>query len=151
MADCCSCWRPSRAAADIRDDFTVAKFQCINQQVRALLLLAFRAFQPIGGLMTHDVRDFPTQIEDPDAVAIVLRAGWPSGLVASAQLGVPSAVASLGLANGTINAGEAAAIVTAAICSVAISAFGSARLGASTEESPDVGPPALPPAPRPLA
>ncbi|MEA2167277.1 MAG: hypothetical protein QOF76_577 [Solirubrobacteraceae bacterium] len=61
-------------------------------------------------------------------VALVLRAGIAGGLLASAQLGVPSAIASLGLANGTLKPGQGAAIVTAALCSVGVSAIGAARL-----------------------
>ncbi len=40
-------------------------------------------------------------------VAVVLRMGWPSGLIASAQLGVPSAVVALGLQSGTLGPGRA--------------------------------------------
>jgi len=60
--------------------------------------------------------------------ALVVRAGLAAGLVASAQLGVPAAVASLGIANGVLRPGQASAIVTAALCSVGISALGAARL-----------------------
>ncbi|MDQ8042982.1 MAG: cation:proton antiporter [Solirubrobacteraceae bacterium] len=78
-------------------------------------------------------------------VALLTRRGWPTGLVASAQLGVPSAIASLGLANGTIRPGQGAAIVTSAIASVGLASFGAARLGRSDTSvdrlDPSVGPP----------
>ena len=61
-------------------------------------------------------------------VAVVTRAGWPTGLLASAQLGVPAAITSLGLAAGTLRPGQAAAIVTAAIASVAVAAIGARQL-----------------------
>jgi Kef-type K+ transport system membrane component KefB len=50
------------------------------------------------------------------------------GLVASAQLGVPAAVASLGLAEGVLSADVATAIVAAAIVSLAVSTVGVQRL-----------------------
>lgn len=62
--------------------------------------------------------------------AMVLRLGWTSGLVASAQLGVPSAVVSLGLANRTLRPGEGAAIMAAAVGTVGLSAIGAIRLRA---------------------
>jgi Kef-type K+ transport system membrane component KefB len=51
-----------------------------------------------------------------------------SGLVASAQLGVPSAIAALGLSQHVISSTEAAAIVAAAMVSLAVCALGVARL-----------------------
>jgi Kef-type K+ transport system membrane component KefB len=61
-------------------------------------------------------------------VALVCRMGPPAGLIASAQLGVPSAIVSVGLTSGTLAPGQGAAIITAAIASVGVSAAGAARL-----------------------
>jgi Kef-type K+ transport system membrane component KefB len=49
-----------------------------------------------------------------------------AGLVATAQLGVPAAVVKLGLADGVLNAGQGAAIIVAALASLAICATGAA-------------------------
>ena len=51
------------------------------------------------------------------------------GLVASAQLGVPAAVASIGLTTGALRPGQAAAIVSAAAASLAVAALGAWRAG----------------------
>jgi Kef-type K+ transport system membrane component KefB len=61
-------------------------------------------------------------------VALVMRMPWPSGLLASAQLGLPAAVVSLGLAEHLITAGQAAAIVLAALISVGACSLGAALL-----------------------
>lgn len=78
-------------------------------------------------------------------VALLTRRGWPTGLVAGAQLGVPSAIASLGLVSGTIRPGQAAAIVTSAIATVGLASVGAARLGRGDKRAdrldPSVGPP----------
>lgn len=63
--------------------------------------------------------------------ASVLRLGWPSGLVATAQLGVPSAVVTLGLQSGALRPGQGAAIMAAAAGSVGLSALGAIRLRAA--------------------
>jgi Kef-type K+ transport system membrane component KefB len=62
------------------------------------------------------------------AVARVTRVGWPTGLLASAQLGVPAAIASVGLDSGVLDPGQAAAIVAAAALMVGGAAVGAARL-----------------------
>ena len=47
-----------------------------------LFFLAFRALQPVGRLVTHDMSDLAPKIKDADAIAIVFRAflvgrmGW---------------------------------------------------------------------------
>jgi Kef-type K+ transport system membrane component KefB len=64
-------------------------------------------------------------------VALVTRIGLSTGLLASAQLGVPAAITSLGLSDGTIEPGQGAAIVAAAIASVGVAALGARRLRAS--------------------
>lgn len=68
--------------------------------------------------------------------ARVLRLGWPSGLVATAQLGVPSAVVTLGLQSGTLGPGQGAAIMAAAAGSVGLSALGAIRLRAEQCAAP---------------
>jgi Kef-type K+ transport system membrane component KefB len=60
------------------------------------------------------------------AAAVRLPPG--AGLLASAQLGVPAALASLGLATGDLDSGQAAAVVAAALLSLAASAAGAAML-----------------------
>jgi len=60
------------------------------------------------------------------AAAVRLPPG--AALLASAQLGVPAAVASLGLASGDLDSGQAAAVVGAALLSLAAAAAGAARL-----------------------
>jgi Kef-type K+ transport system membrane component KefB len=61
-------------------------------------------------------------------VAVVLRRPVAVGLLATAGLGVPSAVVSIGLANGVLDAGQAAAIVSAVLGTIALSAAGGALL-----------------------
>lgn len=70
------------------------------------------------------------------AVALVTRAGLATGLLTSAQLGVPAAITSLGLSNGSIEPGQGAAIVTAAIGSVGVAAIGAQRLRAGAGGGP---------------
>jgi Kef-type K+ transport system membrane component KefB len=61
-------------------------------------------------------------------VAVVLRRPVAVGLLATAALGVPSAVVSIGQANGVLNPGQAAAIVGAVLATIAVSAAGGALL-----------------------
>jgi Kef-type K+ transport system membrane component KefB len=65
----------------------------------------------------------------PLAVAAIVRLPVTSGLLAAAEMGVPSAVASLGLESGALRPGQAAAIVGAAALSLAVTSFGAIRLG----------------------
>jgi len=51
-----------------------------------------------------------------------------SGLLASAQLGVPSAIVALGLSERVITSAEGAAIITAAMLSLAVCAVGAALM-----------------------
>ena len=60
--------------------------------------------------------------------AVMTRQPVASGLAATAQLGVPAAVVSLGLPRGLLSAGAAAAIMVAALASIAISTAGIALL-----------------------
>jgi Kef-type K+ transport system membrane component KefB len=61
--------------------------------------------------------------------AALLRHPLAVGLAASAQLGVPAAVASLGLSEGVLSPGTATAIVASALVSLAVCSFGVALLG----------------------
>ncbi|HEU0192667.1 MAG TPA: cation:proton antiporter [Gaiellales bacterium] len=61
-------------------------------------------------------------------VAVVMRMPWPSGLLASAQLGLPAAVVALGMAEHLIGPGTAAAIVLAALISLGACSLGAALL-----------------------
>ena len=54
-----------------------------------------------------------------------------SGLLAAAEMGVPSAVAALGLASNVLRPGQAAAIIGAAAVSLAVASIGAFRIGAS--------------------
>jgi Kef-type K+ transport system membrane component KefB len=55
----------------------------------------------------------------------------PAALIASAQLGVPAAVVTLGLQEGVLSADQCAAIITAALASLAIATLGTTLLAAS--------------------
>ena len=72
-------------------------------------------------------------------VAIVLRQPAAAGLAATATLGVPAAVVELGLANGQINPGQGAAIVTAALVSIGVGAAGVRLLPATPEAAGPTG------------
>ena len=67
-----------------------------------------------------------------------------NGLLASAQLGVPSALAALGLSEHVLTATQAAAIVTAAIVTVLISGAGAALLARPTVTADRRSDPAAP-------
>ncbi len=62
------------------------------------------------------------------AVALVMRMPWPAGLLASAQLGLPAGVVSLGLTAGLLTPGQGAAIVAAAVATLGASSAGAALL-----------------------
>jgi Kef-type K+ transport system membrane component KefB len=64
-------------------------------------------------------------------VAVALLVGLPigSGLLATAQLGVPAAVASIGLTSGLLGAGQAAAVLAAVLASLVVCSVGAALLG----------------------
>jgi hypothetical protein len=59
---------------------------------------------------------------------VVARRPLSAGLAASAQLGVPAAVASLGLAEGVLSSTVATAIVAAAVISLGVCTIGVERL-----------------------
>ena len=56
--------------------------------------------------------------------ALISRRSVPSGLAACAQIGVPAAVATLGLAEGVLSSGVATAVVLAALVSIGVSTAG---------------------------
>jgi Kef-type K+ transport system membrane component KefB len=61
--------------------------------------------------------------------ALLTRQPLAAGLAATAQLGVPAAVVTLGLQQHILSSGEGAAIIAAALASLALTAFGVALLG----------------------
>jgi Kef-type K+ transport system membrane component KefB len=62
------------------------------------------------------------------AVALLVRLPVASGLAASSQLGLPAAVASLGLANGMLTSVQAAAVIAASMVSVLVCTAGTMML-----------------------
>jgi len=70
------------------------------------------------------------------AAAAIVRLPLSSGLLAAAEMGVPSAVAAIGLASNALRPGQAAAIVGAAAVTLAVAAVGAARLGADPGVNP---------------
>jgi len=83
--------------------------------------------------------------------ALVLRQPIGAGLLATAQLGVPSAVATLGLTTGLLQPGQAAAVLAAVLVSLAACAAGASRLGHPNGIGDHTAPalPPLPPLPPP--
>ena len=79
------------------------------------------------------------------AVARLMRMPWGSGLLASAQLGLPAGVVALGLAERILTPGQGAAIVASALISLGVSSFGAVLL------SREAGPPPPAPVPAPAA
>jgi Kef-type K+ transport system membrane component KefB len=77
-------------------------------------------------------------------VVIVLRRPPATGLLATASLGVPSAIASIGLTQGVLDPAHGAAVVTSILGTVLVSAAGSALLARGARSS---APPADSPAP----
>jgi Kef-type K+ transport system membrane component KefB len=71
----------------------------------------------------------------PIGVAAAVRLPLSSGLLAAAEMGVPAAVAAIGLASGALQPGQAAAIIGAAAVSLAVATFGSFRLEANPSVS----------------
>ena len=68
-------------------------------------------------------------------VARAVRMPLGAGLLATAQLGLPAGVVTLGLANNVLNAAQAAAIVLAALVSLVVSSAGSALLARRVQSS----------------
>jgi hypothetical protein len=61
--------------------------------------------------------------------AMLARQPLGAGLLATAQLGVPAAVVSLGLSERVLKPGQGSAIVVAALGSLAVCSWGAAILG----------------------
>lgn len=74
------------------------------------------------------------------AVAIVMRMPWPAGMLASAQLGLPAGVVSLGLTEHVLTPGEGAAIVAAAVITLALSSLGAVLLSRTLAPAPGTAP-----------
>ncbi len=70
------------------------------------------------------------------AAAFLTRQPAGAGLAATAQLGVPAAVVTLGLQEGILTSGEGAAIVAAALVSLALTAVGVTLLRRATVTTP---------------
>lgn len=68
--------------------------------------------------------------------AALLRLPLAAGLLADAQLGVPAAVAALGLERGLLTPGQAAAVIVAALGSLVACSVGAAWLGSRTTAPP---------------
>ena len=79
--------------------------------------------------------------------ALLTRQSFGAGLAATAQLGVPAAVVTLGLQEHILTSGEGAAIVAAALGSLASTAVGVTLLGRGSGQAESVGEPAAKPAP----
>jgi Kef-type K+ transport system membrane component KefB len=62
------------------------------------------------------------------ATAALMRMPWAAGLLASAQLGLPAGVVSLGLTEHILTAGEGAAVVAAALITLGVCSVGAALL-----------------------
>ena len=71
----------------------------------------------------------------PVLTAAVVRLPVSSGLLAAAEMGVPSAIAALGLASNVLRPGQGAAIIGAAAVSLAVASIGAFRIGASASIS----------------
>ncbi|HWS47533.1 MAG TPA: cation:proton antiporter [Acidimicrobiia bacterium] len=74
----------------------------------------------------------------PVATAWIMRLPSAAGLLAAAEIGVPSAVASIGLTTGALHPGQGAAIIAAAAVSLAVSAVGATMIGANPARGPAV-------------
>ena len=92
--------------------------------VRALAhgsLIAFAALLVVFNVVLHL------------AAAALTKQPLAAGLAATVQLGVPAAVASLGLQTGVVSPGAAAAIMAAALVSIAVSGLGVSLLDRKAE------------------
>jgi Kef-type K+ transport system membrane component KefB len=89
------------------------EFAALFGSSRALLLLAGLV---VAGTALHVL------------VAVVARRPPAVGLLATAAFGVPAAVVSIGLAQGVLDTGQAAAVIGAALVTIGVSAAGGALL-----------------------
>jgi Kef-type K+ transport system membrane component KefB len=102
----------------------------------AALLGSTRALVLAGALAS-------TAIVAHAIAAVIWRQPIAAGLLASAQLGVPSAVVSIGLATNQLSAAQGAAVMAAMLATLAACAVGAARLGhrgALPDASAPIGP-----------
>jgi Kef-type K+ transport system membrane component KefB len=53
---------------------------------------------------------------------------WTLAALSSAQIGVPAAAVSIGLANGSLSAGQAAAVMCGALITILVAAIAAARI-----------------------
>ena len=67
--------------------------------------------------------------------AVLTRQRIPAALIASAQLGVPAAVVTLGLQGNLLSAAQGAAIITAALISLGVATLGTALLAREARET----------------
>jgi Kef-type K+ transport system membrane component KefB len=72
--------------------------------------------------------------------AAVTRQRMPAALIASAQLGVPAAVVTLGFQEKLLNPAQGAAIITAALVSLGIATLGTALLARETHQAAEPAP-----------
>jgi Kef-type K+ transport system membrane component KefB len=79
------------------------------------------------------------------AVARVMRMPWGAGLLASAQLGLPAGVVSLGLIERILTAGQGAAIVASALITLGASSLGAVLLSRAAGPPPTAPVPAAAP------
>jgi Kef-type K+ transport system membrane component KefB len=72
--------------------------------------------------------------------AALTRQRMPAALVAAAQLGVPAAVVTLGLQERLLTAAQGAAIITAALVSLAVATLGTTLLARGARQAGDTAP-----------
>ena len=80
-------------------------------------LIGFGALLVAGSVAVHQMGSWAARL------------GLRRGLVASAQMGVPAAIVTVGTAEGWLSGGEASAVVAASAVSIFVCAVGSALLG----------------------
>jgi Kef-type K+ transport system membrane component KefB len=76
--------------------------------------------------------------------AVVSRQALPSSVAATAQLGLPAGVVTLGLQHGVLNAGQGAAILLAALITIGLCPAGIALLARGRPPAPAAAPPTAP-------
>lgn len=76
--------------------------------------------------------------------ALATRQRPSAGLAATAQLGLPAGVAALGLANGAITPGQGAAIILAALVSIAVCTVGVAMMAREAPRAETLSPSPVP-------
>ncbi len=69
------------AGADVGNDFTGLDLEGFDQLGGLLFLFALGAFQPVGGLMAHDLGNLPAHVELADAIGIMILAVFIAGML----------------------------------------------------------------------